>query len=65
MQLDELCFGADLGVLVGAKLWLGDGVGLLPLAGAISLGWNLAEMGPKWVANMHGALVIRVVALPS
>ena len=31
-QLDEVCFGAALGVLGGAKLWLGGGVGLLPLA---------------------------------
>ena len=35
-QLDELCFGADLGGLGGAKLWLGGGVlGFCRLLGAI------------------------------
>ena len=53
-QLDELCFGADLGVLGGARLWLGDGVRLLPLAGANEPRLNLAEWAQNGTPKMSG-----------
>ena len=45
-QLDELCLGAGLGVLGGAKLWLGDGVGIGPLARCHSLGREMLRCVP-------------------
>ena len=51
-QLDELCFGAGLGVLGGAKLWLRDGIGLLPLAWCHPQAW-------LWLAQSWSSFFLR------